>query len=891
MAVPTQRALAKRPAPTRGETDLIPAVLVKRRAPIAVADLTKCHKCPLESRTKVRGYGCIDRPDIAFVAEAPGATEVEIKRPLVGKAGLFLRKLLKDLGIDAKRCYFTNTCLCRPDGNAKPKAESIEACKPRLMAELAAIRPRLIVTLGTTPTKGFAAYTRGITFSHGVHKTIRFKGMEVGVFPTFHPSGVLRAPEHFLDIVDDLNMAKRIVDGEEPIIEPPYENYHVVETQEQFDHFLFLLGRQKLAACDIETTTSVWTTGEILCAGFSWAREEAYIVDWRALIADNLDNLRALDDVLAGVKLSFQNGPYDAPFLLHAGFKNIDYYFDTMLAHYLIDERQGTHGLERLAIKYYKAPDYKQMFREAMGIKGKVSDKAFAKAIAQVDKYDLFMYNGADVDYTYRLTRDLAEEVKAEDQLGVLGRIEMPAARMFMEFHMHGMLIDGDYWRSMSADWQQEMVDLEEELRSYPGARDLNFGSPKQLAVYLFDKLKLLPFGGKASFKGKKIDEGVISKAIAEVDDPEAREYWTSKRTQMSEGLKGFGGVAKGLSPRSTTAYMLYFLRQQHDFPGTLLKWKHLQKRDSMYGSGMAKYVWKDGRVHPSYNMTATRTGRKATNDPAIHNLPRGDEIYNLFIADPGWVIIHGDYSQAEMRFMAHLSKNKALTHLLNTTDIHTRIAMEMFGLSEEDVANMPKDELKDKRIASKMITFGIPYGRSPAGLAPQLGVSKEEAVHYQDAYYALLPGFREWVENHRRMGADNHMAVSIFNRRRRFPLILDKYHRREVERQAGNMPIQSAINDLTLLAHINTLIALRDAGIPVFPWPHIHDSLNVMVPKPLWKLAVKIMADVMTDIPFESDLEFPVEIECGERWGAMPTVYDNDGWVESEEVAALLPG
>ncbi|KKN32858.1 hypothetical protein LCGC14_0809760, partial [marine sediment metagenome] len=359
MAVPTQRALAKRPAPTRGETDLIPAVLVKRRAPIAVADLTKCHKCPLESRTKVRGYGCIDRPDIAFVAEAPGATEVEIKRPLVGKAGLFLRKLLKDLGIDAKRCYFTNTCLCRPDGNAKPKAESIEACKPRLMAELAAIRPRLIVTLGTTPTKGFAAYTRGITFSHGVHKTIRFKGMEVGVFPTFHPSGVLRAPEHFLDIVDDLNMAKRIVDGEEPIIEPPYENYHVVETQEQFDHFLFLLGRQKLAACDIETTTSVWTTGEILCAGFSWAREEAYIVDWRALIADNLDNLRALDDVLAGVKLSFQNGPYDAPFLLHAGFKNIDYYFDTMLAHYLIDERQGTHGLERLAIKYYKAPDYK----------------------------------------------------------------------------------------------------------------------------------------------------------------------------------------------------------------------------------------------------------------------------------------------------------------------------------------------------------------------------------------------------------------------------------------------------------------------------------------------------------------------------------------------------
>lgn len=857
---------------------------VTTRAEIkALRKYADCSNCTLRDKPTVYGFGRLSEPEIAFIGEAPGEEEIDEGRPFVGKAGKFLRVILKAVGIDETQCYFTNTCICRPNNNRKPTVKMIRACKTRLIREVSLVRPKLIVTLGGVPTSGFLDIKRGITKSHGEYKLLKFKsGFTVGAVATYHPSGVMRAPDFYIDFCEELAKAKGILEGEVPVIQPPYHNYIAVTEQAEFEALLLELTRHQLVACDIETDVMDWTTGKILCIGFSWEREHAWIVDWEKLLEGNLNNLRLLNDALAYTRLSFQNGMYDVPFMLQYGLSNTNYFFDTMFAHYLLDERQNTHSLERLAIRYYKAPAYKSEFRESLGIRGYVSDETWSETVKQSTKKELFNYNGADTDYTFRLTQDLGRACKREGVIPILRDIEMPAAKMFMQFHIDGMLVDRDYWLKMATEWKRNMDRLMKEMRAYPGAEELNFNSPKQLAAFLYDELGLLPFGGEESFKLKKISEADISKAIVEVNDPEAREYWTSKRTQMSEGLKGAGGEAKGLTPRSTTTYMLYYLRQQHEWPSKLIQYRHIKKRFSMYYKGIKKDMWKDGRVHPEYDMCATRTGRKASKHPPIHNLPRGDEIYNIYITDPGWVNIHADYKTAEMRMMAHYAKDWHLLTILDTMDIHSVYAMEIFNLTKEEFNALDKSAQKNMRIASKMITFGIPYGRSASGLAPQLGKTVEECEVYIETYFRkFAPRVKKWLAYVRALGIEQMYLRSESGRLRRFPYIRDKYHKREVERQLGNFMIQTTINELTLLAQLNSLKRLTEEGIPCRPWPHIHDSLNILVPRPLWKSAVPIIDEVMNQVPFETKVSFPAEIEAGVRWGEMTVVMEGGIWTD----------
>lgn len=883
-------------------------------------DLADCDNCPLGKKNLVYGHGCIDEPDIAFIAEAPGETEVDREIPLIGKSGSFLRTVIQDLGVDENRCYFTNMCLCRPPGNKKPPKAAQEACSKRLVAELADIKPKLIVTLGTTATKGFGQFKYPITKSYGTYQELELRSSKgthtVGVIPTFHPSYVLRGgsktkPEPFRDFADNLSHAKEVaLDGVVPIKYPPYENYKHITEQDQFEQFLQELVEAPFAACDIESTTTDFFTGQILCIGFSWERETAHVVDW-ALLEQNLENLHKLDDVLKKVPLAFHNGLFDIPFMWHNGLPSAQYYLDTMQAHYLLDERQYTHGLERLAVKYYHAPQYKQEFRESIGIRGYKSNKLFSDAILEAPQEDLFDYNGADCDYTYRLAVDLVEQVKEEGQLDVLRDIEMPSCRMMTEVYMTGLLIDRDYLEEMGDEWGGELERTESEMQAIVlqaveeldddyydeygekytkmwRKEGINFNSPQQLSHFMFDVLGLYPFGGEDWRDADRIDEEVIAAAINTVDDPEAREYWKSNRTAISQSAEG---MLKGISGRTTQAYMLWWLKQQHRFPDLLLDFRHANKRMTMYYDNIMDYMYDDGRIRPEYDTTATRTGRKSSRNPALHNLPRGDEVYDLVIPDPGWCLIHADYAQAEMRMMCHLSDDPQLLYVLENMDIHTVQVQDMYELTDEDIEAMDKTELSNKRIAAKMITYGLPYGRSAKGLAPQIGATVEEAKAYSQKFWDRYPIFAQWILDNRKKGADNNMAVSPFGRRRRFPLIPDRWARKEIMRQAGNFPIQSSINDLTLLAWFKSVHACRAAGIPTKPGMHIHDSLNLSVPIPFWVPAARIINGVMLDIPFESDVPFRGEVEVGDSWGNMITVVTKTSqWADLDPENESIP-
>ncbi len=858
--------------------------------------LANCKECSRRGLPPVLARGVQKNVSILFVGEAPGENEMIEGKPFVGKAGKFLNACLARFAAvpdDEKKgiehviahAYYTNACICGTEPNRQPTAKEVDCCYSRLEAEIAAIKPKLIVPMGAVPTAKLLAFAkRKIVNVRGIYRVIDIKGRKYGVFPTLHPAYVLRGPEFYPDFMEDLYKSIKICLGDAPVIPPPYENYKTIKTQDDFEKLLHILEKKhgQTVALDLETQGD-FLNGTIRCLGFSWRREHAVTLDWPRVMEGNYRNIRALSKVLSRCNCSFQNGGFDVLWLKVRGIK-VKYAFDTMFAHFLLDERPGGHGLERLAVSRYNAPTYKSDFRREHGLGTFVEDEAkFAEKMAKVPDKDLFRYNAADTDYTFRLTEDLLPELVEDKVDHLLYQIMIPAALLYADLNRDGMLVDREYLEDVGKKHKAEMDRLEAEMKECPEAETVNIRSSKQVAKYLYDTLKLKPFHREDEESygedTDKIDEEIISECIRTVEDPEAREYWQSKRTQMSEGMKGMGGVSKGMSKRSTSTYMLYWLRLQNEFAGLLIKWKAAQKRYGTYYKGTKKWMWKDGRVRPEYNITGIRTARFKTRHPAIHNLPRGDEIYNIYIADPGWVLIHTDYSAIDMRIMAHMSKDKRLILLLDDRDIHIETAKMLFHLTDDDVKKLQstkkgKEKLTDMRIAAKMVNFGIPYGRSAAGLAPQLGITKEEGEAFTKRFFGRMPQLKRWMDHQKIVGIRNHVIVSLYGYKRRFPFVADRHHKREVERQCVNAPIQNATSYTTFLAQLHTVQKLREMRIPVRIWPHIHDSFSISVPQWAQKTAVKVVADCMHDIPFKSPVKFPCVIEVGTRWGDMKEVY-----------------
>lgn len=814
-----------------------------------------------------------------FVGEAPGENEAKEGRPFVGKSGQLLRRIINDLGLSDDLCYFTNVCLCRPPGNKTPTAEMISACYDGLLDEIAAVCPKLIVTLGNVPTKTLGQYTRGVTSVRGTYRELDIgNGVRIGILPTVHPAAVLRNPDLFRDLEQDLRRAVDIaVNGKPPTVSPPTQNYRVITEQSDLDDLFPILQSAKVLAVDLETVSRDLFEGRILDFGVSWEREQAASIDWQLFEASE-SNATRLRDIVASVPCSFQTASFDIPWLQHRGyFPRL--VFDTEIAHWLLDERMGGHDLDSMSMHYYSAPSYKMAFRKRFGIKAYINDETeFAEAWAKIPDYPRRVYNATDADYTYRLTIDLGAEIKRQRMVPLM-KLLTDATLLYAELYLEGMCVDLDYLDRLEAKLKDKSAAAKAILDEM--ASHVNVSSPKQLAAYLFDELGLVPFGVAAD--GERIGEDIISACIRTVDDPEAREYWQTARIALYEGA-GTAGKGRGLSSRSTGAFMLYWLAQQHDFPRSVIAYKKSKKALSTYVGNVRKHMWPDGRVRPDYKLDGTVAGRFKTSRPAIHNLTAGPELYDMYVAAPGFVVLHADYKQADMRMMCHFSGDQHLLEWLKG-DPHTQVVQEIGRFTDEQMAAMPRDELKKRRMAAKMVNFGLPYGRSAANLAPQMGLSVNEAQDYIKMYWRRLPQLKAWMDSREADLMDTGQELtSPFGNKRRFPLILDRTHRRECARLAVNFPIMASVNYLTALAHIRTVKRLRAEGIETKVWPHLHDSFNVCVPEDRMDDAIPIVADVMEHVPeyiHITEVPFPVEITAGRRWGTQKLVYDGGKPIE----------
>jgi len=819
-----------------------------------------CSKCSLPKEKRVAGYGCRDSPQLMIVGEAPGAEEVAQGRPFVGRAGKLLREILTALHVDTSQIWYTNACCCRPPMNRTPKASDVAACKRRLISEIDEIQPRLVIALGNTAMSALLGGGAGITRRHGMYEDVETpNGFIVGVIPTLHPAGILRMPDGFRDLADDLSFAIAVSKGEqEPVVQPPYDDFTIVNTTETLHQLLDRLAESEEVAIDLETTGLDPRVGDILSCAFTFGDLETFVIDWFELSPKTRKILCAEMNDCKGV---YHNGQFDVQWLWEKGAA-VGIVADTMLAHYCLDERKGGHGLKRLATAYFQAPEYDAEVRATLedGRKAPLALSSHDWATDGGLCERVMRYNGADSYYTMRLWQRLRTEMNEDDVTWVHDAILIPAVRHFIRLEMDGMLVDTDYLQQVGEEWMTEILSLEDKLRRYPGAETLNLRSSKQVQEFLFDTLGLETMPCDA--------EGGVSMETAlemtsGVQDEDAQEFW--RTSQFKRGTKA----------RSTGTYMLFWLAQQHEFPRLMVRHRILSKQYGAYHDGYVRLMDETNRIRPRYRLHGTRTGRLSSTDPNIHGMPRRKQIKRIFMADPGMTLIAPDYSQAEIRMVAHLADDDSLIAALKGQDIHYEISKKLFGMTDAQMKALSEEERSIKRRAAKTIAFGIIYGRSPPSIAPQMGVTKEVAEQYVQSFYRMMPKVREWIARQHALVIKQKEVSTIFGRKRRFPLVLDKRHAAEIRRQAVNFPVQSAVSDMCLMANMRIIARLDSEGIVCKVWPHVHDGFYFQVEDKSVDRAIKISVEELHDLPFETRVPFAVEIQAGKNWGELKVVYE----------------
>ena len=456
---------------------------------------------------------------------------------------------------------------------------------------------------------------------------------------------------------------------------------------------------------------------------------------------------------------------------------------DTMLLSYVLDAGKGGNGMDELSERWlaHRPIAFKDVIAKA-----DTGSKKAGRTFAQVPVKDATEYSAEDADVTLRLWMTLKPRLAAERMTSVYETLERPLVPVLVDMERAGIKVDRNILSRLSGDFAQKIVRLEEEVQQLSG-ENFNLGSPKQLGELLFDKLKLP--GGKKTKTGQWETRATI------LDDLAANEELPDDARKLLN---------------------------------TMLEWRQLSKLRSTYTDALPAFINPEtGRIHTSYAMAATTTGRLASTDPNLQNIPirtkEGRQIRTAFIAEKGNKLISADYSQIELRVLAHMADIRALRKAFEDgLDIHAMTASEMFGVPIE---GMPSDV----RRRAKAINFGIIYGISAFGLANQLGISREEAGEYISTYFKRFPGIRAYMDQTKKIAHELGYVMTVFGRKIHLPEINTKNPsmRGFLERQAINAPIQGSAADIIRRAMIRMPDAISAAKLKsVRMLLQVHDEL-----------------------------------------------------------------
>lgn len=594
---------------------------------------------------------------------------------------------------------------------------------------------------------------------------------------------------------------------------PPERHYETILHAEALDRWLKKLNDAPVTAFDTETTSLDPMAARIVGLSFAITPHEAAYLPLAHRYPGAPDQLD-FDATLAKVKPWIesddkpklgQNAKYDAHVLLNHGIRFGGIVHDTLLESYVLESHKP-HDMDSMAMRHLGVKTI--LFEEVAG-KG-----ANQIGFDQVSVERATEYSAEDADITLQLHRALFPQLEKEPALArVYADIEMPVMQVLLKIERQGVLIDARLLESQSTALGQRMLELEREAHELAG-QPFNLGSTKQLQEILFEKHKL-PVVKKTPSGAPSTDEDVLEQ-----------------------------------------------LALDHPLPRRILDWRSVSKLKSTYTDKLPRMVNpRTGRVHTNYGQATAVTGRLSSTDPNLQNIPvrtaEGRRIREAFIAPPGSHIVSADYSQIELRIMAHLSGDASLLKAFaEGMDVHRATASEVFGVPAADVTS-------EQRRYAKVINFGLIYGMSAFGLASQLGIERSAAQQYMDRYFSRYPGVADYMQRTRNAARDSGYVETVFGRRLYLPEIRaqNQGRRQGAERAAINAPMQGTAADLIKLAMIAVQRWIEAEHLESRMIMQVHDELVLEVPD---AELVRVKAELPGYMTRVAQLAVPLVVDVG---------------------------
>lgn len=589
----------------------------------------------------------------------------------------------------------------------------------------------------------------------------------------------------------------------------PHE-YKLVENEDDMSDLCDYFLTKQIVSLDTETTSTNTIDAELVGLSFSVEESKAFYIPVPANREEAMKVVgifRPLYENESILKIG-QNIKYDLEVLRNYGIELKGKMFDTMIAHYLL-QPELRHNMDYMAEVYL---NYRTIhIDELIGPRGKKQ-----KSMRDLSPTDVYEYAAEDADITLRLKNILEPKLKEFGLENLFYEIEMPLVPVLAEMEMNGVLIDTDTLKETSIIFTNRMLELEHKIYEEAGEK-FNISSPKQVGDILFDKLKIVD-------KAKKTQKG---------------QYITSEEVLLQ-------------------------LKSKAPIVNNILAYRGLKKLLSTYVDALPKLINKrTGHIHTSFNQTVTATGRLSSSDPNLQNIPvrgeDGKEIRKCFIPEPGCLFFSADYSQIELRVMAHLSNDENMIEAFRDGhDIHTATAAKIYKESIDSVT-------RDQRTKAKRANFGIIYGITVFGLAQNLDIERSEAKQIIDGYFETYPQVQDYMERSKEMARKQGYAETFFHRRRYLPDINSHNAtvRNFAERNAINAPIQGSAADIIKVAMVRIYDRFKRENIRSKMILQVHDELNFSVIPEEKKLVESIVLEEMQNA---YKLRVPLVADCG--WG-----------------------
>ncbi len=650
--------------------------------------------------------------------------------------------------------------------------------------------------------------------------------------------GAAARPARKRQAAEQDNLFSGIDDASEAAAAPKIDEwkatYTLVDAPKAWSEFLANLKKQKRFAFDLETTGLDPLQAEIVGLAFSWKAGEGWYVPVKAPPEDKQldvrETLQALAPLFADPNIAKvnQNIKYDLLALRANGVAVQGVAGDSMIAHYLLQAGARTHNLDDLTRDY--------LGHENISITALIGKGKTQKTMDQVPTAKVCEYAAEDADAAWRLCERFEADVEKEGLKKLYDDVEVPLIDVLTELEFNGIRLDSPFLKALSGTMEKQLERIEKEIHE-AAERKFNIASPKQLREVLFEELKL---------------------------PVQRRTDQTNEASTDQETLEKLARLDPEKYPQAKVAVAIVEHRQVSKLKGT-------------YVDALPTLVNpRTGRIHTSFNQTVAETGRLSSSDPNLQNIPiktqQGQQIRKAFLPKEGWKLLSADYSQVELRLLAHFCKDESLrTAFAEDRDIHAAVAADIYKVPLADVS-------AEQRRMAKTVNFGVIYGMSAFGLAEQLNISRTDAEEFIDMYFARYPNVLKYQDNLLRDCRQNGYVKTILGRRRHFAAndISERpsyRSRKMIDRQAINMEIQGSAADLMKLAllHVHRRLAAENRQAKMLLT--VHDELVFEVPpeelKEVADLVREEMANAMT-------LEVPLKVD----------VSAGDNWLDTEEIA-----